>query len=70
MQSIRSKPIPKAVLAFLGVLGIILICCWGLNYWWFDIAAYIRLDRIPKLYTLLLHATTIATQALRPLTIF
>ena len=46
------RRITKLVIAVLTILlviiGTALICCWGLSYWWFDMAAYIRLKPYPK----------------------
>lgn len=42
------RRISKPITVVLAILGTVLICCWGLSYWWFDIAAYIRLKPYPK----------------------
>jgi hypothetical protein len=42
------RRISKPIIAVLAILGTVLICCCGLDYWWFDIAAYVRLKPYPK----------------------
>jgi hypothetical protein len=47
LNKMKSRPIVTIILALVGALVIFLIGCFGLSYWWFEVAAYDWLKPYP-----------------------